>query len=434
VTYNLSNTIFGVDENSLVFFIQEIEDERYEIIFGDGIFGKALQEPNYIEVSYVVTDGEEANGISSLTYNGRLVDQDGRVATGGVSLLTLDQPSFGGKSIESIDSIKKYATQIYASKYRAVTAADYEALIPTVYAETESVSAFGGEELNPPQFGKVFISIKPYNGVYLSNTRKDIIKRDLKQYSVAGIIPEIIDLKYLYIEANSNVYYNTNQAPSADYVKSIVSTNINSYANSTELNKFGARFKYSKFLKIIDDSHQSITSNITTITMRRDLRASLNSFAEYEICFGNRFYIKSMNGYNIKSSGFTVSGVSGTVYMSDLPNSDGQTGTVFLFKLLSPTQTQIVRRSIGTIDYEKGEIKLNPINIITTSINRGSSIIEISTSPYSNDVIGLQDLYLVLDNNNVTLSMISDRISSGADISGSNYIVSSSYSNGLLVR
>lgn len=141
-----------------------------------------------------------------------------------------------------------------------------------------------------------------------------------------------------------------------------------------------------------------------------------------------------MEGYNIKSSGFTVSNISGTVYMSDIPNSDGQTGTLFLFKLLSPTQTQIVRRSIGTVDYEKGEVKLNPINITSTMISRGSSIIEISTSPYSNDVIGLQDLYLVLDNNNVTLNMISDRISSGADISGSNYIVSSSYSNGLLVR
>ena len=363
-----------------------------------------------------------------------MVDQDGRVTTGGVSLLTLDQQSFGGASIESIESIKKYATKIYSSRYRAVTSSDYESLIPTIYPEAESVSAFGGEDLNPPQFGRVYISIKPLNGIYLSNTVKDNIKRDLKQYSVAGIIPEIIDLKYLYIEANSNVYYNTNQAPSADYVKSIVSTNVNQYANSTELNKFGARFKYSKFLKIIDDSHQSITSNITTITIRRDLSAILNAFTEYEICFGNRFHIKNVNGYNIKSSGFSVSGISGTVYMSDIPNGDGMTGTIFLFKLLSPTQTQIVRRSVGTIDYEKGEIKLNPINIISTVITKGTPTIEISTSPYSNDVIGLQDLYLVLDNNNVTLNMISDRISSGADISGSDYIVSSSYSNGLPVR
>jgi hypothetical protein len=434
VTYNLSNTIFGIDGTSLVYFIQEIEDERYEIIFGDGIFGKKLEEPNYIQVDYVVTDGTESNGISSLQYVGRLVDQDGRVTTGGVSLLTLDQQSFGGASIESIESIKKYATKIYSSRYRAVTSSDYESLIPTIYPEAESVSAFGGEDLNPPQFGRVYISIKPLNGIYLSNTVKDNIKRDLKQYSVAGIIPEIIDLKYLYIEANSNVYYNTNQAPSADYVKSIVSTNVNQYANSTELNKFGARFKYSKFLKIIDDSHQSITSNITTITIRRDLSAILNAFTEYEICFGNRFHIKNVNGYNIKSSGFSVSGISGTVYMSDIPNGDGMTGTIFLFKLLSPTQTQIVRRSVGTIDYEKGEIKLNPINIISTVITKGTPTIEISTSPYSNDVIGLQDLYLVLDNNNVTLNMISDRISSGADISGSDYIVSSSYSNGLPVR
>ena len=432
--YNLADSLFDVTSESAIFFIQEVEDERYELIFGDGVFGVALEEPNYISATYIVSNGSNANNLSSFIFSGTIVDQSNRIVTSGISLITTVEASSLGAEIESVESIKKYATRIYASRNRAVTAADYEALIPTIYPETESVSVYGGEELTPPQFGKVFISVKPYNDRYLSNLIKDNIKRELRQYAVAGIIPEIIDLKYLYVESTANVYYNTNMAPSANFVQSIISSNINTYADSTELNKFGARFKYSKFLKIIDESHQSITSNITNIIIRRDLRASLNTFAEYEICFGNRFHIKNVNGYNIKSSGFRISGVSDTVYLSDTPNSNLQTGTINIFRLNSPTEPQIVKRNVGTIDYVKGEIKLFPINIISTVINRGTPIIEISTSPYSNDVIGLQDLYLQLDINNTLINMVSDSIESGADVSGTNYNVSSSYSNGVYVR
>ena len=432
--YNLADSLFDVTSESAVFFIQEVEDERYELIFGDGVFGAELEEPNYITASYIVSNGSNANNLSSFIFSGTIVDQSNRIVTSGISLITTVEASSLGTEIESVESIKKYATRIYASRNRAVTTADYEALIPTIYPETESVSVYGGEELTPPQFGKVFISVKPYNDRYLSNLIKDNIKRELRQYAVAGIIPEIIDLKYLYIESTANVYYNTNLAPSANFVKSIISSNINTYADSTELNKFGARFKYSKFLKIIDESHQSITSNITNIIIRRDLRASLNTFAEYEICFGNRFHIKNVNGYNIKSSGFRISGVSDTVYLSDTPNSNLQTGTINIFRLNSPTEPQIVKKNVGTIDYVKGEIKLFPINIISTNINRGTPIIEISTSPYSNDVIGLQDLYLQLDINSTLINMVSDSIESGADVSGTNYNVSSSYSNGVYVR
>jgi hypothetical protein len=432
--YNLADSLFDITSESAIFFIQEVEDERYELIFGDGVFGRALEEPNYITANYIVSNGSNANGLSSFVFSGTILDQNERVITSGISLITTVEASNLGASIESVESIKKYATRVYASRNRAVTAADYEALIPTIYPETESVSVYGGEELNPPQFGKVYISIKPYNDRYLSNLIKDNIKRELKQYAVAGIIPEIIDLKYLYIESTANVYYNTNLASSANFVNSIISSNINAYADSTELNKFGARFKYSKFLKIIDESHESITSNITNIIIRRDLRAVLDSFAEYEICFGNRFHIKNVNGYNIKSSGFRISGVSDTVYLSDLPNSNLKTGLINIFKLNSPTEPQIVKRNVGTIDYIKGEIKLSPINILSTSINRGAPLIEVSTSPYSNDVIGLQDLYLQLDINRTLINMVPDSIESGADISGTNYNVSSSYSNGVYVR
>jgi hypothetical protein len=441
--FHRSNSLFEVDSQSPVYWVQEIENERYELIFGDGIFGIALEEPNFLEVRYLVNNGSNSNGVFDLSFNGKLTtSRDNISINSGISRITVNTPAYAGSDIESIESIKKYATQTYASQNRAVTSTDYEYIIPKIYPEAESISVFGGEELSPPQFGKVFASIKPINGAYLSNLVKDNIKREIKKYSVGGIDLEITDLKYLYIEALVNVYYNSNNANSGDQIKSIVSTNIDQYGSSTEINKFGARFKYSKFLNVVDNSNSAITSNITTIQMRRDLRASLNTFAEYEICFGNRFHVVNHGhgtyngkiGYNIKSSGFRVSGVAGTVYLADTANRSLETGSVNLIRLNSSSEAVIVRRNIGSIDYIKGEIKLNPINIVSTNINRQFPLIEISAIPYSNDVIGLQDLYIQLDTSNVTINCVNDRISSGYDVSGSDYIVSSSFAQGSLVR
>jgi hypothetical protein len=439
--YTLQDSVFNVTKDSRVYYIQEIEDERYELIFGDGIlFGKKLENNNYIEIDYIVSNGDSANGINQFTFSGRLSYTRNSIeytVTSGISLLTPGITSQGGENIETVESIKKYAPRIYASQNRALSANDYEALIPTkIYPETESISVFGGEELVPPQYGKVFISIKPRNGDFLPNLIKENIKRDLKKYAVAGIVPEILDLKYLYIEANSNIYYNTNLAPSSAYVSSIVQTNANKYAESTELNKYGARFKYSKFLKIIDDSHESITSNITTVQMRRDLRVVLNAFAEYQIGFGNEFHIKNIDGYNIKSSAFRVTDFQEPVYLSDIPDSNRTSGSIFLFTVpnVNSTTATIVKRNVGKIDYKNGIITLNPINILSGKVKDGQTIIEISAIPQSNDVIGLQDLYLQLDINKSVFEMIPDQISSGLDPSASNYIVKSSYSNGNLVR
>ena len=440
VKYNLQDSLFGIDKESEVYFLQEIEDERYELIFGDDVFGKALQEGYYIEASYIVTNGDSGNGIGQFSFSGRLTytrNDTEYVVSSGISLLTTGLSSIGGESIEGVESIKKYAPRIYASQNRALTANDYETLIPAkIYPETESISVFGGEEVVPPQYGKVFISIKPRTGDFLPNLIKENIKMKLKKYAVAGIVPEILDLKYLYLEIDSKIYYNTNLAPNSAYVSGIIQANANKYAESTELNKYGARFKYSKFLKIIDDSHASVTSNITKVQMRRDLRTVLNTLAEYSIGFGNEFHIKSMDGYNIKSSAFRVSGILEDVYLSDIPDTNRKTGSIFLFTVpsassLSPT---ILRRGVGKIDYASGIITLNPINITSAKIKDGQSIIEISVTPKSNDVIGLQDLYLQLDINKSIFEMVIDEISSGLDPSASNYIVTSSYTNGNLVR
>jgi hypothetical protein len=436
----LDDTLIEINSSSRVFFLQEIADERYEIIFGDGIFGEALEEGNFIIADYIVSNGESANGVSQFSFSGRLTytrNSTEYVVATGISLLSTEISANGGESIETVESIRNYAPRVYATQNRAVTANDYETLIPAkIYPETESISVFGGEELIPPQYGKVFISIKPRNGDFLPNLIKENIRRRLRRYAVAGVVPEILDLKYLYIEVDSKVYYNTNRANNSQQVSSLIQRNANSYAESTEMNRYGARFKYSKFLKIIDDSHQSVTSNITKVQMRRDLRVTLNTFAEYQIGFGNQFHIKSMTGYNIKSTPFRISGIQQDVYLSDVPDTNRTTGSLFLFTLPSVTSTEpsVIRRNVGRIDYQNGIVTLNPINITSGRERDGQAIVEISAIPQSNDVIGLQDLYLQLDISRSNFEMVVDEISSGLDPSASNYIVTSSYNNGNLVR
>ena len=438
--YKLQDSLFDINSTSNVYYIQEVEDERYQIFFGDGVFGKALEDNNFITVNYIVTNGDSGNGVSSFTFSGRITyirNAQNYTVTSGVSLITTEINSSGGEVIESVDSVKKFAPRIYASQNRCLTANDYETLIPSrIYPETESISVFGGEELIPPQYGKVFISIKPKSGDFLPNLIKENIKLKLKKYAVAGIIPEILDLKYLFLEVNSKIYYNTNFAPSAEYVSTVIQNNTNKYAESSEMNKYGARFKYSKFLKVIDDSSDAVTSNITTVNMRRDLRVAVNTWAEYSIGFGNEFHIKSMDGYNIKTSAFKVNGIVDDVYLSDIPNTNRLTGSIFLFTVpnINSTTPTIVRRNVGTINYKGGVISLNPINIQSGMIRDGQTIIEIGVCPYSNDVVGLQDLYLQLDISSSTFEMVVDEIASGLDPSASNYIVSSSYPNGTLVR
>ena len=433
--YVFSDTLIEVTSSSRVYFLQEVEDQRYEMIFGDGVFGEKLKSLNYIEVSYITSSGSAANGVSSFSFNGRIVDNNNNLVSTGISLLSTVNESVGGKEIESVDSIKRFAPKIYSTFNRAVTAGDYEALIPKIYPETESVSVFGGEELNPPKYGKVFVTIKPFYGPYVPESIKTNLNSILRKYSVAGIVTEILDLKYLYIEAHINAYYNPSLAANSDAVKAVISNNVTTYADSAEMNKYGAKFKYSKFQTVVDNSNDSITSNITKIEIRRDLKPLLNQNAEYELCFGNSFYIKDNNGYNIKTSGFNVSGVADTVYMSDVPDEDGLNGTLFLFTLEGRTNAKVIATNIGTVDYERAEILMKPINITSTSKQvQNIPIIEISACPKSNDVIGLQDLYLQLDINNSTIDMVADSVSSGDNTSGTLYTATSSYMMGDVAR
>jgi hypothetical protein len=438
--YTLVDNILNLDSSSETFLIQEIKDEKYELLFGDGIFGRKLENGTIITVTYIVTDGKDGNGASLFSFSGSLRGSSDEIVvpSSTVSVLTTTSSSNGG-DIESIDSIKYFAPRLYSSQYRAVTGRDYESIIQQIYPNTESVSVVGGEELDPPQFGTVLISIKPKNGDYVSDFDKQQILSKLKNYSLTGINQSIIDLKVLYVEIDTAVYYDSPKVSNVNDLKTRVTSALTTYASSTDVNKFGGRFKYSKLVRIIDDVDTAITSNITRVVIRRNLKAAVNQFAQYELCFGNQFHINS-KGFNIKSTGFRISGEADTVYLTDVPNKDANgnldgsgTGVISVVKPdLNGLTNRVVIKSAGTVDYTTGEIILTTINITSTDL--GNNIIQVQAYPESNDIIGLKDLYLNFSVADSTINMVKDTISSGEQISGIGFKVTSNYLNGELKR
>ncbi len=429
--YSAYDNILDIGKDSRIFLIQEVEESKYEIRFGDDIIGKKPSNGSRIEVTYIVTNGTSGNGATNFTFSGRLKDNNLFDVTSGISLLITQSKSESGDEIESIDSIKYFAPKVYASQYRAVTSNDYKSLIPTIYPNVESVNAYGGDELDPPEYGKVFISIKPRNGTFLSEVTKQTILSTIRKYSIAGIRPQIIDLSYLYIELESAVYYNANQTSNPEVVRTKVIDTLTEYANSKDVNSFGGRFKYSKAVGLIDDCNKSITSNITKVKMRRDLNPELNTFATYELCFGNRIHVNDA-GYSVKSTGFLVEGVADVLYMTDKPSSTNKSvGTIVFFKLENNVPI-ITKNNAGTIDYIRGDIRLDVVNITSAVLNNG--FIEVQAIPESNDIIGLQDLYLQLDVQNSVVNTVEDVVSSGENSSATQYVTTSSYLNGKYTR
>jgi len=432
--YNLINNITNITGSSYVYLIQEIQDEKYELLFGDGLIGKKLETGEIITVNYLVTSGKDGNGSSRFSFSGNIVDSNGNSVSPEPFSVNTNQSSQNGGDIESIDSVKYFAPRIYSAQNRAVTGRDYESIVKTIYPDAESVSVVGGEELDPPKFGTVEISIKPKNGFLVSEFNKSRILSQIKQYSISGINQKIVDLKLLYVEIESFIYYNDSMVSTPENLKSKIINSITGYSKSTNMNKFGGRFRYSQVLKTIDNTDTSITSNITRVTVRRNLFTLLNQFAQYELCFGNQFHV-SEEGKNIKSTGFNISGESDIVYLTDIPNADKKTGILSIIKNLPDGTIRVVAKSAGTVNYIKGEISLGTINIVSTV--KPNNVIEIQAFPESNDVVGLRSLYLNFDISKSKINMIKDVISSGDEISGTVFnrdFYTSSYSNGSLIR
>jgi len=283
IQYFPVDNIIGVTSLSQIYLLQEVQDEQYELLFGDGLIGKKLgtgkdNDGNIITANYIISNGKEGNGIRNFAFSGSLELSSGTLLNPSDISVTTNQASQNGGEIESIDSIKYFAPKIYSAQSRAVTARDYEAIIKKIYPDTESVSVVGGEELDPPEYGTVTISIKPKNGTFISDFNKTRVLSQLKQYSISGIRQKIQDIKVLYVEIDSSVYYDATKVSTANSLKESVINTLTTYSNSVDLNSFGGRFKYSKIQQLIDITDGSITSNITKVRIRRDLRALINQF------------------------------------------------------------------------------------------------------------------------------------------------------------
>ena len=391
--FKSASNILDISADDSVYFINESEDEDYEIFFGDGILGKALVPGQVVQMSYIITNGPTTNGAKTFTFNGLMEDENGTSITVPFSVSNISTTSIasGGADIESIDKIKYNAPKLYGSQNRAVTTNDYKAIVRNLYPAVSDIIVFGGEDQEPPAYGKVFLSVKPTEAAALSAFTKNQLKNDLKKYSVASIRPEIVDPSILHLELSSDIYYNgvkTNLLPTE--IVSKVSTAVTDYLKTSGTEKFNGKFRYSKFISVIDNADRAINSNDTDITMRKDFIAQINSSSYYEVCYQNPFK-KDCDNPVVSSTGITTFEFPN--YTSYLEDRDGK---LILYRLDSITNEKILLDdSVGIVDYDKGEIMITDFTILkgTFSDNR----IELRVKPANKDIEVKREAYLDVD-------------------------------------
>ena len=419
--YLQATDITKIDSTSKVFFLEESEYEIPEILFGDGKVGKDLLNGDVISVSYSTSSGTGANGLKVFENIGTFRDNNSNTITSGITITATSFPD-GGSRAETTESIKFAAPKFYSAFGRAVSTRDYEAILPQIYPNIGSIACYGGEEAEPPEYGKVFLAIKPKNADKLSLSEKNVILKRLREYSVAAIQPTIIDPSILYIDIDTFVYFNPNVTrKEASQVKNAVLSSLTLLNSSGEFNKFGGKFKYSKLQGIIDRAETSITSNITRLKMRKNVTVELGARVNYKICYGNRIKQGTSAKPCVYSSGFKVVGDDfNTYYLND----DGA-GLLRLYYVKGTGEFEYVDGLWGSVDYNMGEIVVNDLIISSTSV--ANNQLQIAASPESNDLISLRETYLTIGIDNTTVSVIEDTISSGSNLSGTGVVPESSY-------
>ncbi len=419
--YLQATDITKIDSTSKVFFLEESEYQIPEILFGDGVIGKALSNGDVVTVKYTTSAGVGANGLKVFENIGSYKDNLGNAITSGITITAVSFPD-GGAEPESTEAIKFSAPKFYSAFGRAVSTRDYEAIIPQIYPNVASIACYGGEEAEPPEFGKVFLAIKPKNADKLSLSEKNSVLKKLREYSVAAIQPTIIDPSILYIDLVSFVYYNPNNTRrSPAEVKNLVISTLNTLNASGEFNKFGGKFKYSKIQNIIDDAERSITSNITRVVMRKNITVDLNTRVNYKICYGNRINQQTSTSPSILSSGFKIVGDDvNTYYLND----DGA-GTLRLYYVKGTGEFEYIDGLWGSVDYDMGEIVIN--DLIIQSTNIANNTLQIKATPKSNDLVSLRETYITMGIDNSVITVVEDTISSGSNLSGTGVIPESSY-------
>tara|TARA_X000001036_G_scaffold435592_1_gene477093 strand:- start:20664 stop:22466 length:1803 start_codon:yes stop_codon:yes gene_type:complete len=391
--YKIANNILDVGSNDKVYFINEIEDEAYELFFGDGVLGRKLENGEVVEISYIVTNGTTTNGAKQFSYNAITVDENYVPVTYPFSVnnVTTTSIASGGANIESIDKIKYNAPKFYGSQNRAVTTADYGAIVRELYPAVSDIIVFGGEDQEPPAYGKVFIALKPTNASSLSSFTKSDLSKKLKQYTVASVKPEFIDVSILYIEIASSVYYSGSKSellPAQMAAKATLG--VQEYLKTSSVEKFNGKFRYSKLVGTIDGSDPAINSNITDITLRKDFIAQINSSTYYEVCYQNEF-AKDCDGPVVSSTGMIVFEYPEyTTYLED------RSGKMVLYRIDSTTGEKILLNdSVGDVYYDKGEIKLYDFTILKGSFS--DNRVELRVKPAKNDIEVKREVYLDVD-------------------------------------
>ena len=420
-TYTLATGITGLDSTSKVYFLNEGADGRFEIYFGDGVLGKSLSDGNIISLAYVVTNIFDGNGASSFTLSGSIggyTDVD----------ITVNDSANGAADSQTMQSVKHNAPLHYSAQDRAVTTKDYEALTKTIYPNAKSVRAYGGEDAEQPLYGTVYVAIHPESGSTLTTTTKNNIVSQLKKYNVGSVTPTIVTPEVTSILLTTNAKFNKESTTlSASEVKTLISDMIILYS-ADELQKFDSIFRYSKVLETINDSHDSILSNITTVKIRKEFTPTTGSATTYNVYFRNALYNphsehnKSAGGI-LSSTGFKITGNDSEMFLDD----DGA-GNVRLYYLDGTTRTYS-NNTQGTINYSTGQVTLTSINIASISDIRGSTstTIELTTTPNSNDIVPVRDQVLSIDVANSTITVEEDTFAGGTSDGGTTYTTTSSY-------
>ncbi len=422
--YTLSTGITTLDSTSKVYFLQEVENGRYEVYFGDGVLGKSVADGNIVILDYIVTNRDLANGATVFSLSGTL---------GGFSDVTITTNSFanGGSESETVSSIKYNAPRDYTAQDRAVTAEDYKVLVKSLYANSQSVQVYGGEDADPVAYGKVYISIKAKSGSNLTTATKTSLVSQLKSYAVASVTPVIIDPETTFITLVTNFKYDSGKTTlAASTLQTNVLDTITLY-NQNTLENFTGMFRHSALTALIDDTDSSILSNVTTVKMYKYITPTLNSGIKYTLNFNNAFY-NPHSGHNssaggiISSTGFKINNDSST--NEHFLDDDGA-GNVRVY-YLSGTTRIYTDSTYGTVNYTTGQIILTSAHITSISNVDGaaSTQVRIFATPDSNDIVPVRNQILEIDTTNSSVTAGVDEIESGSSQAGTTYTTTSSYS------
>jgi hypothetical protein len=413
VTYLSEINLTEIKPETRAYFVKEIDQNRFEVYFGDNIVGYKPVNGAIVTLEYYVTNKEKANQARLFTYTGSAFGSNATVN------ITTTQRAQGGQDEESIESIKFNASRSFAAQNRAVTADDYKVILPKLFSNIDAISVWGGEENDPPIYGKAYICIKPLSGATLTNDTKEKIKDNLlKSKNVVSILPELVDPDYLSIIVDSTVYYNSSAtARSASSIKAIVIDEIKRY-NQETLNKFDSVFRHSRLVRDIDGAEESIVSNVTKVDLRYEVSPNFNTVSKYRVSLNNPIYHEASSVENsyiaITSSGFKLSGNTQTFFLED-----NSVGLIRMYYLTPGNEKVYNTTSVGTVNYTTGVIELNNLSISSGNVD-GKLVLFIEPSSY--DVVSVRNQLTNIREQDIVVNVIADRVASGESSSGNEYI------------